>query len=360
MPLTQTVWGSLASVGRIEESDGAAPTLNPWIFHGANVLIHVASSLLILHILQSLTRNRPAAWFGAALFAVHPVQVESVAWASGTKDLLCVFFILVSIALLIAHRAKPHPARMSLMTVAIAATCLSKPTGIVGPVMLLIIDVMLLGTSPRRSLQALAPALVIACVFAVIAQRVQPPVIAQLPPLWSRPLIAGDALAFYLVKLVWPTRLAIDYGRSPAKVMAQGWLYYTWLLPAVVTILLIWIRRHNPAMIRTVIAAAILASSSTRAASTWSSRCSIAPTSSAWWSSKCPVSASIRSGILRRILECARSAIAAASRLPATSSASIARADTVVTDDATAESLIEASSSSFSNRTASRVRSPIS
>ena len=79
------------------------------------------------------------------------------------------------------------------------------------------------------------------------------------------------------------------------------------------------------------VAAAIVASSSTSAASTWSSRCSIAPTSSAWWSSKCPVGASIRSGILRSILECARSAIAAASRLPATSSASIDHADTVVT-----------------------------
>ena len=76
------------------------------------------------------------------------------------------------------------------------------------------------------------------------------------------------------------------------------------------------------------IAAAIRASSSASAASTWSRRCSIAPTSSAWCSSKCPVSASTRSGILRRIFACARSAIAAASRLPATSSASIARAET--------------------------------
>ena len=108
------------------------------------------------------------------------------------------------------------------------------------------------------------------------------------------------------------------------------------------------------------IAAAIWPSRVSSADSTSSRRLSICPTSSAWWSSNWPISASVRSGIFARIRPRARSAITRGSRSPATSAASIALLETVATLEATAVTLMLASSSSFSNRVASRVRSPIS
>src|SRR2546429_5289362 len=59
-------------------------------------------------------------------------------------------------------------------------------------------------------------------VFAVIGKLVQPPVMADLPPLFMRPLVATDALAFYLFKLIFPLHLAPDYGRTPRVAIAHG------------------------------------------------------------------------------------------------------------------------------------------
>src|SRR6185437_3089833 len=63
--------------------------LNPWLFHGVNVLVHVFSVLLVFQILKLFVRRPWVATAGAALYAVHPVQVEPVAWVSGLKDVLC-------------------------------------------------------------------------------------------------------------------------------------------------------------------------------------------------------------------------------------------------------------------------------
>ena len=58
--------------------------------------------------------------------------------------------------------------------------------------------------------------------------------------LWQRPLVAADAVAFYLCKIVWPARLCVDYGRRPGDVIASGVAYYSWLLPAGVLAIAVW------------------------------------------------------------------------------------------------------------------------
>jgi hypothetical protein len=88
--------------------------------------------------------------------------------------------------------------------------------------------------------------------FLVIARVVQPAADVTPPPMWARPLIAGDALAFYLDKLVWPVGLTTNYGRTPQAILASGVAYWTWLVPAVVAVVL-WRARN-----RTLTAAALL------------------------------------------------------------------------------------------------------
>jgi tetratricopeptide (TPR) repeat protein len=60
------------------------------------------------------------------------------------------------------------------------------------------------------------------------------PFIAEAIPLRFRPLIATDALAFYLYELVWPLRLGVDYGRTPQRAIERGWIWWTWVFPVVV------------------------------------------------------------------------------------------------------------------------------
>jgi tetratricopeptide (TPR) repeat protein len=63
-----------------------------------------------------------------------------------------------------------------------------------------------------------------------------------LVPLWMRPLVAADALSFYLVKTVIPAGLSADYGRAPDVARAAGWLWWTWLAPAVLAGVLVAVR----------------------------------------------------------------------------------------------------------------------
>src|ERR1700733_6640765 len=96
IPLTYTLWGLLAMVAQVPP-DAQGVSLNPWIFHLASIALHVLSVLVVFEILQLLIRNRVAACIGAMLFAIHPVQVEAVAWAAGMKDVLSGLLALVAI-----------------------------------------------------------------------------------------------------------------------------------------------------------------------------------------------------------------------------------------------------------------------
>ena len=97
IPVTYTVWGILASAARLDAPDEFGIALNPWLFHAASVIVHVGSVLLVFRILRQLTGREGASFAGALLFAIHPLQTETVAWASGLKDLLCGFFALLAI-----------------------------------------------------------------------------------------------------------------------------------------------------------------------------------------------------------------------------------------------------------------------
>ena len=230
IPVTYTVWAGVA----------ATPGADAQHFHLFNVILHAAAAMLAYGVLEMLTRNRAAALIGAMLFALHPVQVESVAWVSGMKDVLFGVLALAAIYEYLKFVETAHETlrrvHYAVATVAFVLAMLAKPTAMVLPLVVIVLDRVILGRPMRDVLRAMWPWLVLAVPCAIATKMFQPAQHAQdvAAPLWARPLIAADALAFYLYKLVWPAKLTFDYGRTPAYVRESGMIAWTWVVPAIV------------------------------------------------------------------------------------------------------------------------------
>lgn len=206
--------------------------MNPAAFHGANLLLHAGCVLLVYLIVRRYAGLSLSAALGAAVFAVHPLQVETVAWVSAFRDLLATMFALAAILFYTTGRtprAGPLNVSYASAIVCFLLALLSKPTSAVLPLILLAMD-----TRPwRLRLMHVGPMFALAAACAVWTRLAQPSTHLEPPPLWIRPLVAGDALAFYLYKLIWPANLAFDYGRTPDGI---SWL--TWIVPVAVAVMI--------------------------------------------------------------------------------------------------------------------------
>jgi protein O-mannosyl-transferase len=269
IPVTYTVWGALAAVAQVKSPTGTE--LNPAIFHVANIALHAGSALVVFALLRRLTRRDWPAAAGALVFALHPVQVEAVAWVSGMKDVLCGLLTLMALwqyveatgaaaplgadASLDARSARstppPPPTSASrrrlhyaIATAAFVLAFLAKPTAVVTPLLAAAIDFFVLRRPARQIARSVLPWVVLAAPGMILTKLAQSGVGVETGPLWTRPLVAADALAFYLYKLVVPVNFAMDYGRTPIHAVERGWVYWTWVLPAAVAVALFLNRRY--------------------------------------------------------------------------------------------------------------------
>lgn len=256
VPLNYTAYWVLAVVSR---GAGAAATtpVQPWPFHAASWLSHAAAAVLVLLILHRLTGRRWAAAAGAALFALHPVQVEPVAWASSLYSPLSGALALASIWQYLKFsdarygpsstaggadsRAAGLPVpgqtnawiHYAAAILAFVMALLTKPTTVVVPGILFAIEWALRGRRLGDVVVPLGALMLAALPIMQLARTAEQSSIAFAPsPPW-RALIALDALAFYLYKLVLPISLSPDYGRSPHWLLAQTLVYSTWVVPVV-------------------------------------------------------------------------------------------------------------------------------
>lgn len=301
VPVTYTAWAAVASLApRTPAASRGFATglgrLDPAAFHIASLVVHAIATALAFLILRRLlaangAASDRAAWaagIGAGLFALHPLQVESVAWTSGLKDLLGGAFTLAALGLYLrfveARGGLPTatvsaPATFGrgpgplptfiLATLAFVLAMLSKPSAVVTPLLAACL-VFALPAKPRpddrargearpprpASLAALRPALaplgvwlLLALPVMLIARGAQPAAAGFASPLWARPLVALDALAFYAAKLVAPIRLAMDYGRSPDWLVTTPWIWWTWIVPVAIGAAVFLARRRAPWLI---------------------------------------------------------------------------------------------------------------
>lgn len=261
IPLTETVWWILVRVAGLNVPDANGVWLNPYVFHSANLLAHIGVCLVVYQLLRLLTARTWAACAGALLFALHPLQVESVAWATGMKDLLSGLLSLIALweyvrfaqADLRAHSGDSQSQSSSdrsrswhygAATMALLAALLAKPQAISVPILALILDRLMLRRPWRRIAMSLAPWAVLSAAFIGIGMFAQPLDSAAKVPVWAGPLVAGDSLAFYLQKLFLPVRLATRYPHSVSVVLASWQLKVAWLVPAAL-LALAWLLRRR-------------------------------------------------------------------------------------------------------------------
>lgn len=215
-----------------------------------NVALHIASAILLYEILRSTTGRRGASACAAALFALHPLRVESVAWVSERKDVLSVALGLATLARYVAFVRRPNALRYGLVVLLFALALLAKPMLVTLPLLLLLFDYWPLARLPspaagstrraaaRRRFAGLVaeklPLFVLAAASAVVTIVVQHHAGAMAAatevPLRLRIETAVVAYAAYLHATVWPVGLAVVYPQ-PAAIPA-------WQLSGAATLLL--------------------------------------------------------------------------------------------------------------------------
>ena len=229
--------------------------LNPLPYHILNVLMHAVSAILLWRVLRQL--NVRGAWLGAALWALHPVMVQSVAWVTELKNTQSCVFYLLSILFFLKWEdqggAVSRPSQreatdrrslvIALSLLFFLLAILSKPSTVMLPIVLALCIWWRRERIQRRDFLALVPfALIsaVASIWTVFEQKFHAGAIggdwAQTRP--ERLIIAGKAIWFYLGKLVWPHPLIFIYPRwdvDSSKVVA-----YLPLLAAIAGLVALW------------------------------------------------------------------------------------------------------------------------
>ena len=207
--------------------------LNPAGYHLVNILLHAANALLVWRLLQRLAV--PGAWLAAALFALHPVHVESVAWITERKNVLSLLFYLLALLAWVDF-IEEQPRRLwryyVQAVVFYSLALFSKTTACMLPAALALVLWLKHKPIGRSRLLQLVPFVTLGLGMGLLAmwwERYHQGTGGKLFAFgWlERLLIASRAAWFYAGKLVWPANLMFSYPRwtiNPGSLLAYVWL----------------------------------------------------------------------------------------------------------------------------------------
>ncbi len=196
--------------------------------HLVNVVIHLANTLLLFLLLSRLTGAIGMSAFVAALFGVHPLHVESVAWVAERKDVLSTFFLFSTIAMYVAYVRRPHWSRYIAVVGLFVLAVMSKPMAVTLPVLLLLIDIWPLArvSAARWDRQAWMRAVVeklplaaiaVAAAIATFVVQERVGAVAGLSLLTWQERLANAIVSYgsYVALTFWPSGLAAFYPYQP-------------------------------------------------------------------------------------------------------------------------------------------------
>lgn len=246
IPLTYTIWSALTVLSGF--SNGFSGNyFDPLLFHAANLLAHLGASLVVFLVLRELLdQDDRAALVGALVFAVHPLQVEAVAWITAFRDVFSACLAFPALFFYIRYVKGGGWEGGFRRGYWLAVTCfglamLAKPGAVVLPLLAGMVGYWGLRRPLRMIVLELSPWLFLAGPVFVVTRLSQPGLPGFFVAGWGqRLLIAGDAVSFYIAKLLLPVGLCADYGRSPQFLLGHGWVWITGLLPFLTVLPVLW------------------------------------------------------------------------------------------------------------------------
>lgn len=230
MPVTYSAWSLIGQLSSFKD---------PLPFRMLSVGLHVANCWLLYVFLNNFftyfwkdVRSRgaiqKAAFFGAALFAVHPVHVESVAWVSATKDLLCTFFFLIALSYYWKNRTSAMAPSLESTVVTfflITLSALSKPTGLATPLLLIALDFIVFRYTIKRIAQIYGVFIAFCFLGFLNLKYLIPPSTIEFSPSWPwRFVVALNTFKINFYKLIIPFNYYFDYGYSTIRIIKNAQL----------------------------------------------------------------------------------------------------------------------------------------
>ncbi len=221
----------------------------PYLYHATQMILHAANAVLLLLVLRQLGVRYFPAVLAAALFALHPINVCSVAWVTERKNTLSELFVLLALLLYLRFRRRAGSWRYVTALFCFALALLSKSAVISLVPILIITDRLLDRRWSVASLKRAVPFFVLAMIMAAVTLSAEQRQAKSSEPLdpQLRPFVAAAALTHYGAKLVTPTDLLPVYPRwsdNPATVLSEP-RYVVSMLLVLVSGVLIYVYRRK-------------------------------------------------------------------------------------------------------------------
>jgi protein O-mannosyl-transferase len=224
--------------------------LHPGGHHLTNVLLHIATVIALFLVLRQMTGALWRSAFVAAVFAIHPLRVESVAWVAERKDVLSGLFFMLTVGAYVRYARHPwSPARYGLVVFLFAMGLMCKPMLVTLPLVLLLLDYwplqrMELG---KRLVMEKLPLLALSAASCIVTLLAQHKTIYS-EGSYSLPYRVANALAaclVYLGQMVWPAGVAVVYPYPLDGLPRWEWMVAGTLLAGLSAVAM-WQRRKQP------------------------------------------------------------------------------------------------------------------
>ncbi len=230
---------------------GARDKPEAWISKVNNVLFHIADTLLLFLLLLLAGTGRKAAVLGSLVFALHPLQVGTVAWIVERKNVLAVLFYLSSLLMFVKYLRTERPAYFAFTVLLFVAGLLSKPAVVTLPAACIAWFTLV----PVRKPEGRGPYMLTAVLLLIAAGSGAYVILTEVSypgilPSWPyRPLLAAGSIWFYLSKFLFPHELVVIYPRW--DVVGHAWKFQLLFAALVVVIgIVIRYRKHiDPVML---------------------------------------------------------------------------------------------------------------
>ena len=206
----------------------------PFIYHLTNLLLHTGNAIILYLFINKLQPNKTIGLFVALIFALHPVQTESVSWIAERKTVLCAFFYLLAMLQYTAYVRVPSAKRFVVVILLGVCAMLSKGVGVSLPLSLIAVDIWLQRDLKNKKvwLEKL-PLLALSIVIGIVAIKAQAAEKAlgmhSENNVFNTIIFAADAYVQYIIHLFVPVNLSVIYP-YPKEV---GVLQYLYLLGAI-------------------------------------------------------------------------------------------------------------------------------